>query len=61
MFLQGIFSKRFNNFSFEVINLLTGLDKANDVFPVGYILNWMVTDFNYSYSRHVNKFMIVSD
>ncbi|CAG8466983.1 2673_t:CDS:10 [Paraglomus brasilianum] len=33
VFLQGIFSKRFNNFSFEVINLLTGLDKANDVFP----------------------------
>ncbi|CAB4429276.1 unnamed protein product [Rhizophagus irregularis] len=31
--LQGIFSKRFNNFSFEVINLLTGLNNADTVFP----------------------------
>ncbi|GET00373.1 UPF0668 protein C10orf76 homolog [Rhizophagus clarus] len=31
--LQGIFSKRFNNFSFEVINLLTGLNNADKVFP----------------------------
>ncbi|CAG8599254.1 9681_t:CDS:10 [Acaulospora morrowiae] len=31
--LQGIFDKRFNNFSFEVINLLTGLSNADIVFP----------------------------
>ncbi|CAG8564383.1 11677_t:CDS:10 [Funneliformis caledonium] len=31
--LQGIFSKKFNNFSFEVINLLTGLNNADTVFP----------------------------
>ncbi|CAH1759067.1 8904_t:CDS:10 [Entrophospora sp. SA101] len=30
--LKGIFSKKFNNFSFEVINLLTGLDNANITF-----------------------------
>ncbi|RHZ43860.1 hypothetical protein Glove_851g9 [Diversispora epigaea] len=31
--LQGIFTKKFNNFSFEVINLLTGLDNADVIFP----------------------------
>ncbi|CAG8673498.1 16451_t:CDS:10, partial [Acaulospora colombiana] len=31
--LQGIFDKRFNNFSFEVINLLTGLNNADIIFP----------------------------
>ncbi|CAI2167123.1 6512_t:CDS:10 [Funneliformis geosporum] len=31
--LQGIFSKRFNNFCFEIITLLTGLNNADTVFP----------------------------
>ncbi|CAG8440910.1 1026_t:CDS:10 [Diversispora eburnea] len=31
--LQGIFTKKFNNFNFEVINLLTGLDNADVIFP----------------------------
>ncbi|KAF0504530.1 DUF1741-domain-containing protein [Gigaspora margarita] len=30
--LQGIFAKKFNNFSSDVINLLTGLNNANTVF-----------------------------
>ncbi|CAG8794811.1 19693_t:CDS:10 [Gigaspora margarita] len=32
--LQGIFAKKFNNFSSDVINLLTGLNNANTVFTV---------------------------
>ncbi|CAJ0846953.1 16285_t:CDS:10 [Entrophospora sp. SA101] len=42
--LKGIFSKKFNNFSFEVINLLTGLDNANITFSVMYyiLLSWLM-------------------
>lgn len=34
--LRSIFTKRFNNFGFDVFNMLTGLDAADVVFCVSY-------------------------
>jgi len=34
LMFRGICTKNFNNFTFDIIDLLTGIDRAEDVFRV---------------------------